>query len=63
MQKKRRIPLKKLLELEALSLLPRERSLIVSIKKAQRDYPQITPKMYAAFNGIYDSYFYTGEDQ
>jgi len=49
--------------METLNLLPRERSLIASIKKAQREYPQITPKMYAAFNGIYDSYFFSKEKE
>lgn len=57
MQKKRRIPLKYLLNITKKDLEPKERGLVNSIIKAQKDYPQITPKMYKAFWIVYEKYF------
>lgn len=57
MQKKRRIPLKYLKNLSSKELEPKERGLVNSIIKAQRDYPQITPRMYKAFWITYERYF------
>lgn len=63
MQNKRRIALKYLLSLSEKQLEPKERGLVNSIIKAQKDYPQITPKMYRAFWIVYEKYFVLeGED-
>jgi hypothetical protein len=62
-KKKRRISLKHLLNLSKKELEPKERGLVNSIIKAQKDYPQITPRMYRAFWIVYEKYFVLeGED-
>jgi len=57
MQNKRRIPKDKLLTLLEKDLTVYERGLVSSILRAQKYYPQITPRMYSSFWRVYDKYF------
>ena len=58
MRNKRRIPLKHIKQLLSLELDDYERRFVSTILKAQKEYPQITPRMYETFWGIYNKYFY-----
>ena len=61
--KTRRIPIEHLLALSNKEIEPKERGLVNSIIRAQKNYPQITPRMYSAFWHVYDRYFYLSEEQ
>lgn len=61
MTKKRRIPLKNIKQLLSLELNDFERKFVTSVLRAQKEYPQVTPRMYSSFWNIYDRHFYTVE--
>jgi hypothetical protein len=57
--KKRRIPLKNIKQLLSLELNDFERRFVTSVMRAQKEYPQITSRMYDSFWNIYQKHFYT----
>lgn len=59
MIKKRRIPLKNIKQLLSLELNDFERRFVTSVMKAQKEYPQVTTRMYDSFWNIYQKHFYT----
>ena len=61
MNKKRRIPLKNIKQLLSLELNDFERKFVTSVLRAQKEYPQITLRMYDSFCNIYSKHFYTPE--